>query len=308
MAASLQDKTIVVTGASSGIGKGVALALAARGAHVVLAARRSHLIEELAAQCGGNAMAVTTDVANPNDVENLGRAALARFPRIDAWINNAGVGAIGRFDEIPLRDHQRVIATNLGGAINGSHVALRHFREMQSGTLVNVASMLGKTPAPYYASYCASKYGILGLCASLRQELRAHGENAIQVCAVLPMAADSTFYDHVANYSGHALNPYPVMDVEQVVAAIVDAVARPRDEITVGLAAGAAVLSQQLAPWLTESVTTVMTRELQVDRAPEAPHTAGNLHVPLEIGTGVVGSMRAQRSADGFAAGPHRPQ
>ena len=291
------NRTIVITGASSGFGKGVARRLAAEGANLVLAARRKHLIDDLAAECG-DALAVGTDVGDPADVENLARAAIAKFNRIDVWINNAGVAAIGRFDEIPLEDHQQVLRTNLGGAINGSHVALRHFRQMQSGTLINIASLLGRTPAPYYASYCASKYGVMGLCASLRQELRAHGERDIHVCAVLPMAADTTFYDHAANYTGHTLRPYPITDAENVIDAIFGLVERPRDEVTVGMAATAGVLSQQFAPWLTESVTGVVTHELQMARAPEAPHTAGNLHVPLEIGTGVSGSIRARIAAE----------
>jgi short-subunit dehydrogenase len=295
MATSLQGKSIVVTGASSGIGRGLALALAGLGANLVLAARRTPLIESLAEECGGQSFAVTTDVADPDDVENLGRAALATFPHLDAWVNCAGVAAIGRFDEIPLRDHQRVIETNLIGAINGSHVALRQFRHQGVGTLVNVASMLGKTPAPYYASYCASKYGLVGLCASLRQELRAHREVGIHVCAVLPMAADTPFYDHAANYTGHELNPYPITRAERVVASLVDAVVNPRDEITIGTPATAAVLSQQFAPWLTETVTSVMTHELQMTQAPETPMTEGNLHVPVQIGTGVAGSMRGRR-------------
>ncbi|UHQ19268.1 SDR family NAD(P)-dependent oxidoreductase [Lysobacter sp. KIS68-7] len=297
MTDKLKGKTIVVTGASSGIGKGVARALAAEGATLVLAARRTHLLHALADELG-DALPVTTNVGDPRDVENLARAALGRYGRIDAWINNAGVAAIGRFDEIPLDDHLRVIATNLGGTISGSHVAMKHFRRMQTGTLVNVAAMLGRTPAPYYGSFCASKYGVMGLCASLRQELRAHGEHDIRVCAVLPMATDTSFYDHAANYTGHALRPYPVTDADRVVRAIVDVVISPRDEVTVGAPAIAAAFAQQLAPRLTEGVTSVMTRELQMSQAPEAPHTAGNLHVPLEVGTGVSGSLRARLAAE----------
>ncbi|MCC8363367.1 SDR family NAD(P)-dependent oxidoreductase [Lysobacter sp. A6] len=291
---SLADKTIVITGASSGIGRGVALALAELGANVVVAARRAEALRDLAEECGPNAMAVTTDVADPNDVENLREAALSRFPGIDTWINNAGVAAIGPFDEIPLRDHARVIETNLVGTINGAHVALDHFRTRGTGTLINVASMLGTTPAPYYATYCASKYGIVGLSASLRQELRARGDHAIRICTVMPMAADTTFYDHAANYSGHELLPYPVLQAELVVAAIVHAVANPRDEVTVGLPATMATLSQRVAPWLTESITSMATHELQMNRAPLAPVTEGNLHAPVMIGTGLVGSLRGR--------------
>ena len=131
--------TVVITGASSGFGRGVALRLAQQGCNLVLAARRGHLLEQLAAECGRNAIAVHCDVGDPNDVEKLAAAAIAKFNRIDVWINNAGVAALGAFERIPLEDHLRVMQTNLGGAIAGSHVALRHFRQVGAGTLVNVA-------------------------------------------------------------------------------------------------------------------------------------------------------------------------
>ena len=297
MQGNFEGKTIVITGASSGIGRGVALAAAELGANVVLAARRAETLRGLAEECGPQAMAVTTDVGDADDVVNLRDAALARFSTIDTWINNAGVAAIGPFEEIPLRDHLRVIQTNLVGAMNGAHAAMEHFRQRASGTLINVASMLGATPAPYYASYCASKYGLVGLAASLRQELLARGDNGIRVCTVLPMAADTTFYDHAANYTGHELQPYPLMRAELLVAAIVEAIAAPRDEITVGVSAAMATFSQRVAPRLTEAVTSFATEELQMQRAPEAPPTEGNLHAPVFIGTGVVGSLRGRMQA-----------
>jgi len=293
----MNDRTVVITGASSGFGRGTALRLAAEGYSLVLAARRGRVLRELADECG-DAIAVITDVGDPNDVEKLAKAALARFNRIDVWINCAGVAALGRFDEIPLRDHQRVLQTNLGGVINGSHVAVRHFRRVHSGTLINIASMLGRTPSPYYASYCASKYGVLGLSESLRQELRAHGEHDIQVCAILPMAADTPFFEHAANYTGHSLQPFPITDAENVVEAIVDAVRSPRDEVVVGIPAAAAVITERLAPWLTQSVTGAVTHQLQVRDAPPAMITQGNLHAPMAIGTDIHGGIRAQMAAE----------
>ena len=293
----MQGRTIVITGASSGFGHGLAQRLAERGDNLVLVARRKSLVEELAQECG-NAIAVHADVGNPDDLEKVAAAALARFPRIDAWVNNAGVAALGRFDEIPLRDHERVLRTNLGGAINGSHIALRHFRRKGAGTLVNVASMLGRTPAPYYASYCASKYGIVGLCASLRQELALDRIDGIRVCAVLPMAADTPFYEHAANYTGRSLQPFPVTDPWQVVDALVEALDNPRDEIVVGLPAKAAMASQQFMPWVTESATAAVSHQLQMEDAPPADVTGGNLHAPVPVGTGVEGQARARMAAE----------
>lgn len=293
----MHPRTIVITGASSGFGRGLAQRLAERGDNLVLVARRKALLEELTRD-RGDAIAVHADVGNPEDLEKVATAALARFPRIDAWVNNAGVAALGRFVDIPLRDHLQVLRTNLGGAVNGSHVALRHFRRMGSGTLVNVASMLGRTPAPYYASYCASKYGIVGLCASLRQELALERADGIRVCAVLPMAADTPFYEHAANYTGHSLQPFPVTDPWQVVDALVQALDRPRDEIVVGLPAKAAMASQQFMPWLTEGATAAVSQQLQMEDAPPADVTVGNLHAPVQAGTGVEGIARARMAAE----------
>ena len=283
-------RTVVITGASSGFGRGVALRLAQQGYNLVLAARRGYLLESLAAECG-NAIAVSVDVGDPNAVEKLGRAAIAKFNRIDVWINNAGVAALGAFESIPLEDHMRVVQTNLGGAVAGSHVAMRHFRQHGDGTLINIASMLGRTPAPYYASYCATKYGIIGLCDALRQEVAAQNQPGIRVCAVLPMAADTPFFDHAANYTGHTLQPFPITDPEEVVEAIVGVVNAPQDEVTVGMSATAAVIAERLSQSVTHGMTGAMTQLLQMEEAPEAPVETGNLHRPLAIGTGVHGSI-----------------
>jgi short-subunit dehydrogenase len=284
------NRTVVITGASSGFGRGVALRLAQQGYNLVLAARRGHLLDSLAAECG-NAVAVTADVGDPNAVEKIAAVAVAKFNGFDVWINNAGVAALGRFEEIPLEDHMRVVQTNLAGTMAGSHVAMRHFRQRGSGTLVNIASMLGRTPAPYYASYCATKYGIIGLCDALRQEMAAQDQPGIRICAVLPMAADTPFFDHCANYSGHTLQPYPITDAEEVVEAIVGVVNAPQDEITVGMSATAAVISERLSKTVTQGMTGAVMHLLQMEEAPAAPLEAGNLHRPVMIGTGVHGSI-----------------
>src|SRR5215216_2295834 len=118
----LNGKVIVITGASSGFGKGAALAFAEAGASVVLAARRGELLDELANECvakGGKALAVPTDVSEKTDVEQLAHAVVAAFEHIDVWINNAGQAALGRFEAIPLNDHVQVIKTDLLGTVYG---------------------------------------------------------------------------------------------------------------------------------------------------------------------------------------------
>lgn len=115
--------TYVVTGASSGLGRGVALRLASYGANIVLAARRTAVLDEVAQRvraAGGQPLAVTTDISDPDQMARLQQAALQRFGRIDVWVNDAAVAAIGPFDAVPLRDHDRVVDVNLKGTIDGS--------------------------------------------------------------------------------------------------------------------------------------------------------------------------------------------
>jgi NADP-dependent 3-hydroxy acid dehydrogenase YdfG len=180
MSSKYQGKVVVITGASSGFGKGTALELAKLGCSVVLAARSDDTLEALALECdasGGHAHAVPTDVSDRSAVEKLAAEVIGKFGHFDVWINDAGVAAIGRFDVVPLEDHDQVIKTDLLGTIYGSLIALRHFRERNGGILLNIASAIGKIPAPLYASYTAAKFGIVGLCDAIRGEL---GEEKIE--------------------------------------------------------------------------------------------------------------------------------
>jgi NADP-dependent 3-hydroxy acid dehydrogenase YdfG len=144
--AAVTGRTWVVTGASSGIGRGVAERAGSMGARVVLAARRADALEEVARTIragGGEALVVPTDVSRPEAVSALAEAAERRFGHVDIWFNNAAIAAIGRFEEIPVPDHARIVDVNLNGVIYGSHAALRRFRAQGYGTLVNIASVRG---------------------------------------------------------------------------------------------------------------------------------------------------------------------
>jgi short-subunit dehydrogenase len=291
-------RTVVITGASSGFGKGVALELAKRGDHVVLAARRDELLQEVAREAGGSTLVVPTDVSNPADIERLGRAAIERFGGIDVWINDAGVGALGRFEEIPLQDHVRVIDVNLKGVLYGSYFAMQRFRQQGRGTLINIASVAGRVPFPYYTSYVASKHAVVGLGAALNQELRVTGAKQIHVVTVNPFAADTPWFTHAANYTGHSARSVMLDPADKVVRAIVRAVDHPRAEINVGYKASGAVASSRIARGLTHSATAVVINKAQMDKAPSAPPTAGSLYEPMCDGDAVEGGVRARIAAE----------
>ena len=297
---TLRGKVVVITGASSGFGRGAALRFARAGAVVVLAARRGEVLDEVTRACiadGGEALAVETDVADPVDVAQLAHEATSRYGRIDVWINNAGAGAVGRFDAIPLDDHTQVIETTLLGALYGSYIAIRQFRRQRRGILINVASVTGKVASLYYASYTAAKHGVVGLSAALRLELAEDEDDRdIRVCTLMPDAHDTPFFEHAANYSGHEnVPPPPVHDPENVVEAMLELARNPHDELVVGSAAKAAVAADRLSPALAEKMLASSHRKQM--EAPPAPPTDGTLLEPKPHGTTIRGGWKPKKGS-----------
>jgi NAD(P)-dependent dehydrogenase (short-subunit alcohol dehydrogenase family) len=292
MPASLSDSVVVVTGASSGIGRATTLAFAREGAAVVVAARRTEPLDSLVEECralGASALAVPTDVTDERAVRELARRPLETFGRLDVWVNNAAVGALGDFEAIPPDVFRRIVDVDFFGYVHGARAALAHFRAQGEGVVVNVASMLGKMAMPYYTAYVAAKFAVVGFSETLRQELLGTG---INVVTIMPAAIDTPFFEHSANYTGRALKPpRPVYDPESVAAAIVDAARRPRRERFVGGAARAMHALHLLAPALYERVARIMTDHDHFQDAPALP-TPGAALTPMPEGTEVRGGWR----------------
>jgi short-subunit dehydrogenase len=290
-------KTIVIAGASSGFGRGAAVELARRGAQVVVAARRGPVLEELVAEIaadGGTALAVPTDVSDPDAVTALAERALERFGRIDVWVNNVGIGAIGMFWDIPLDAHARLVDVNLKGLIYGAHVAIRQFRSQGSGVLVNVGSIDSEVPLAYQSSYAATKAGVLSLSRSLNEELRLVGDqDRIKVGTIMPWAVDTPWWTHAANYSGHTARMAAMDDPQIVVDAIVAACTDPKEEQPVGAKARTANLSHHLFPDLTERLS-AKTADGEAKKGDELPATDGSIFEPVAAGTTVDGGIRAR--------------
>jgi short-subunit dehydrogenase len=288
----LGGRVVVVTGASSGIGRATAVALAGRRARVVLAARDAAGLEEVAQEChalGGEALAVPTDVTDAEAVDALARRAVERFGTVDAWVNAAAVMSYGTFEETPDEVVRRVIETNLFGVVNCSRTALRCFRERDEGVLVNIASLYAKMTSPLVSAYVTSKYGVLGFSEVLRQELIG---SPIRVSTVLPGSIDTPIFRQAANYTGKRTRPIPpVLDSSRVVRTILRCLDHPRDEVSVGFVARFLALGHTMFPRLYDRLAgpAMYFAALAPD---DAPPSSGNVFGPNPDGNEVEGDWR----------------
>jgi len=305
----LNEKTVVIAGASSGIGRAAALAFAERGCSLILLARRSQVLAELSAECleagARQALAVQADVTKPETLDNAVRIALESTGKIDVWINNAGSGAVGTFEEIPLHVHHKVIETNLNGYINGTYSVLPLFKQQGYGTLINTISVGAFAPEPYVVAYSASKYGLRGFSEALRCEL-LHWPD-IHVCDVFPAYIDTPGFQHAANYTGKRLKPVPpVFRAKRVAKAMVRLARHPKDAVNVGETAGIYKAANALAPALFRRVVTG-AMDNYFSRAKPATIGSGHLFQSGEKGTGVSGGWlpekRPMRGSLLFTAG-----
>jgi len=258
--------TVLITGASQGIGRATALRFARHGYGVVLAARQPERLEALAAQIrqqGGSALAVPTDICDREAAGALIERALAHAGQVDVLVNNAGICLMGPAASTSYQDWQQLFDTNFWGYLHTIQALLPHWLERGSGILVNVGSIGGKMPLPNMAAYTASKYAVTGLTEALRLELEPQG---IRVCSVHPSVTRSAFRERAAfrgqdsqaiecqrQQTDSALNSPMASDPDAVARAIWQAVRDRRPETVVGSGALAAALyrwAPGLAQWL----------------------------------------------------------
>ncbi|MCE7064874.1 SDR family oxidoreductase [Dyadobacter sp. CY326] len=292
----LVGKTFVITGASSGFGRGVAEQLGQYHANVVLAARRGDLLEEVAGRirtAGGKAIVVVTDVSNPRDIQRLADTAKTVFGKADFWINDAGVGAIGRFEEIPLEDYSKLIDVNLKGVVYGSYAAMKLFKAQGHGKLINVGSVESAVPLAYHATYGSTKAAVRALGNVLYQEIRLSGNKKnIKIVTIMPWAVDTPFWGHAANYSGGTARMAAMDGPEKVVNAIIFSSLHRKRELPVGWKAWGSYISHRIFPHFTERISANIAHHSQIEMAPPAPATSGAVLTPMESGTGVDDGVR----------------
>lgn len=286
----LNPQTIVITGASSGVGMAIALEFALRRPKLVLASRNTDALKEVAIQCdklGAQVRCVVTDVTKSGDLINLAAEAEKFGGRIDVWVNNAGVLAAGSFDAIPMEVNEQVIRTNLIGFMNGSHAVLPYFKKQQKGILINNISIGGYFPVPFGVAYSASKFGLRGFSSALKAELLGWPE--IQVCDVYPAFLDTPGIQHATNYTGKVIKPAPpVYDPRRVAMAIVKLTRNPKSQTMVGSTSLFLKAAYGIFPGFSRGITKGFISSY-LHNAKSIPQTDGNLFTPVEFGNSVFG-------------------
>jgi NAD(P)-dependent dehydrogenase (short-subunit alcohol dehydrogenase family) len=278
MARDLRDAVVVITGASSGIGRCAAISFARCGSRLVLAARGADALRDSAAACeseGARAVPVPTDVRDEASVQNLARTAVEHFDGIDVWVNCAGVIAYGPFEQVPSEVFRAVIDTNLMGQVHGSRAAIQQFRRQGHGMLINTASVWARVTTPDVSAYVTSKFAVRAFSECLRQELA--DAPGIQVTTLLPQAVDTPIFANAANYSGRRPRPIPpLLTAEEVADGILRCARDPKREITYGYLGRAVESLHSLWPGLYERLVppAFSAGNYAADRAPD---TSGNV-------------------------------
>ena len=281
----LNEQSMVITGASSGIGLATALLAAAQGARLLLIARSGETLKTLTAKIaaeGGEVLHVVADVADRQKMEMAAQEAADRLGGIDTWVNNAGVSIYGRLDEVSEADSRRLFDTNFWGLVNGSLAALPHLKRY-GGALINVGSEVSEAVVPFLGMYAASKHAVKGFTDALRVEIEELDESPVSITLIQPSAVNTPFPHHAKNYMDREPKlPPPLIEPEQVAEAILKAATTGGRDIKVGAMAVINTTVSKLMPSLGDKMS-VKRGMSQIGDLPPL-HPEGTLFKPGETG------------------------
>ena len=280
----LSKQTVVITGASSGIGLATARRAARAGAKTVLAARNGPALESIVEDIrreGGEATGVVTDVSRREDLEALSHTAIETYGGFDTWVNNAGVGIFGRLEEVSDEDSRHLFDVNFWGSVMGSQIAAAHLRG-RGGAIINLGSVMSDVAFPVQGIYSASKHALKGFTDALRMEL--HEANApVSVTLIKPSAIDTPFPQRAKNYlDKEPVLPPPLYQPEDVASAIAYAAEHGGRDYYIG--AGGKVISS-LNKHIPSTIDWMASRMsgLQSSGPPRRPRD-GSFHQPANDG------------------------
>jgi NAD(P)-dependent dehydrogenase (short-subunit alcohol dehydrogenase family) len=288
-------QTVLVTGASSGIGRATAVELAGRGAQLVLVARGREALEEAAAEvraAGAAAVVVCpADVLDEEAVRAAVTAAVDRFGRLDVVVHAAQVMAYGTIEEVPRKVFETVVETAVHGTANVARVVLPVFRQQEAGHLLIVNSLLGQVATPLLGSYIAAKWGQLGLIRVLQQETR--DVPGISVSAVQPGGVDTPIYVQAASWTGSTGRPPPpVYSPQRVARVVLSTLDRPRRQVQAGLFNPLITAGFRLFPAVYDYLVGPLLQRMAI-ADDEQPPTEGNVFESRPAGNATEGGWRS---------------
>ncbi len=280
----IDRQVVVVVGASSGIGRETALQFAKRQAKLVVAARSesglASLVDEITS-LGGEAIAVTADVAVLEQVRAIADRAIERYGRVDTWVHAAATAIIAPFEQVTPEEFQRVIDVNLMGQVYGAMVALPYLRSVGQGAFIAISSVEARRSMPLQTSYSASKHGLEGFLDALRAELR-HDGVPISITNIMPSVINTPFYNKARTKLGVQPTGVPPYYQPSLVAeAILHAAEYPTRDTIVGDVGRAIDLLQKIAPDLVDTLVGAIAVPFQRTNTIKSADDPNNLFEPI---------------------------
>lgn len=277
---NISEQTIVITGATSGIGLTTARMAAEQGAKLVLVARNEEALRELTNEVnsnGGRAIFIAADVADENALREAANRAKAEFGGFDTWVNNAGGAIYGKIADVSNEDSRRLFETNFWGVVYGSRIAVEHLRE-RGGALINVGSEVSDTPVPLIGMYAASKHAVKGFTDAFRMEIEAD-KLPVSVTLIKPTAIHTPFPEHAKNYMPFEPQlPPPVYAPELVAEAILHCAQNQVRDFFVGEMAAVHSAMATYAPRLNDKFMEMSAESQQNSGKPSNPNRPEGLY------------------------------
>ncbi len=281
---AFSNKTVVVTGASAGVGRAIALRFGAAGGRIGLIARDAEALDEVKAEIersGGSALVAPADVADAEAVAAAADGIERQLGAIEVWINDAMVTVFAPVWDITPAEYRRVTEVTYLGAVHGTMAALRHMRKRARGTIIQIGSALAYRGIPLQAAYCGAKYAIRGFTDSLRTEL-LHDHSAINITMIQLPAVNTPQFDWARTHMRQQPRPVPpVVQPEVIAQAVFRAALHPKREYWIGLSTIKAILANMFAPGLLDRYLARSTVSAQQKPEAAAADRKDNLINPV---------------------------
>ncbi|MBI5667848.1 MAG: SDR family oxidoreductase [Chloroflexi bacterium] len=280
----INEQVVVITGASSGIGRQTALKLGQLGASVVLAARNGEALVEVADEIrrsGGQALVVPTDVSDWNQVQQLAQQAISTFGRVDTWINDAATSVYATVEDTTLQEYEQLIQVNYLGTVYGVKAILPHMKQQGGGTIINLGSVESQRALPYHSAYSATKHAVKGFTEALRME-QEREKSGVNITLIMPAGINTPFFNHSRSKIGAQPQPAPPAYPPELVAdAIIYAAQHKVRDIYVGGASWLFTLMERISPKLTDKLMTMGGMMFRLQKANRPDDQVDNLYQPM---------------------------